>query len=358
MTATLASLAAPPNIKSRVLLRDVVRATWVLHRTMFVSVFLVMVGAGAAILVGHASSSRTSLSGFIQHGCAFGAQVGACDRYRKAIASDVVVFHGIVIAISVLPILIGVFVGAPLLSRERESGTFRFAWTQEVGRSRLTWVQLAAVVAIVAVGTSALGALLGSYSHGLEMANLDSRWEPGLFDATWLTLPAFSVLAVATGALVGAAIGRVVAAMAVTAAVLAGLVLGFFLFLEHLVIGVGGLATSRLSPYGLGVGSLGLPSADASSSPQGSWLIRGWFGSVDGGAISAAARRTIEGGVYANNLPVDFDPTQWLTIHHFAYWVAYQPSSSFWPFQIALLVPLALLTAAASLVAVHHLRRG
>ena len=74
MTATLASLAAPPNIKSRVLLRDLVRATWVLHRTMFVSLFLVMVGAGAAILVGHASSSRTSLSGFIQHGCAFGAQ--------------------------------------------------------------------------------------------------------------------------------------------------------------------------------------------------------------------------------------------------------------------------------------------
>jgi ABC-type transport system involved in multi-copper enzyme maturation permease subunit len=357
MTVTLTSLAAPPNIKSRVLLRDVVRATWVLHRTMFVNLFLVMVGAGAAILVGHASSSRTSLSGFIQHGCGFGGD-GACDRYRKAIASDVVVFHGIVIAISVLPILIGVFVGAPLLSREKESGTFRFAWTQEVGRSRLTWVQLAAVVAIVAVGTSALGALLGAYAHGFEVADLDSRWEPGLFDATWLTLPAFSVLAVATGALVGAVMGRVVAAMAVTAAVLAGFVLGFFLFLEHLIIGVGGLATPRLSPYGLGVGSLGLPSTHASGSPQGSWLIRGWFGSVDGGAISAAARRTIEAGVYANNLPIDFNPTKWLTIHHFAYWVAYQPSSSFWPFQIALLVLLALLTAAASLVAVRHLRRG
>jgi hypothetical protein len=36
--------------------------------------------------------------------------------------------------LTILPGLIGVFIGAPLLARELESGTFRFAWTQ--GRSR------------------------------------------------------------------------------------------------------------------------------------------------------------------------------------------------------------------------------
>ena len=35
-----------------------------------------------------------------------------------------------------VPGLIGAFAGAPLLARELETGTFRFAWTQGVGRMR------------------------------------------------------------------------------------------------------------------------------------------------------------------------------------------------------------------------------
>ena len=35
-----------------------------------------------------------------------------------------------------VPVLLGAFVGAPLLARELETGTFRFAWTQGAGRTR------------------------------------------------------------------------------------------------------------------------------------------------------------------------------------------------------------------------------
>ena len=38
-----------------------------------------------------------------------------------------------------LPAVIGVFVGAPLVARELESGTYRFAWTQ--GRGRVRWIE-------------------------------------------------------------------------------------------------------------------------------------------------------------------------------------------------------------------------
>jgi hypothetical protein len=38
--------------------------------------------------------------------------------------------------LQVVPVLIGAFLGAPLLARELESGTFRFAWTQGFGRWR------------------------------------------------------------------------------------------------------------------------------------------------------------------------------------------------------------------------------
>ena len=44
-----------------------------------------------------------------------------------------------------VPALIGAFAGAPVLAREMETGTFRFAWTQGFGRCR--WKQQVARVA-------------------------------------------------------------------------------------------------------------------------------------------------------------------------------------------------------------------
>ena len=38
------------------------------------------------------------------------------------------------IIVQVLPVLIGTFIGAPLLAREMETGTFRYTWTQGFGR--------------------------------------------------------------------------------------------------------------------------------------------------------------------------------------------------------------------------------
>src|SRR5258708_15517136 len=42
-----------------------------------------------------------------------------------------------------VPALAGVFAGAPILARELDSGTFRFAWTQGAGRTRPTLARLA-----------------------------------------------------------------------------------------------------------------------------------------------------------------------------------------------------------------------
>ena len=38
--------------------------------------------------------------------------------------------------LQVVPVLIGAFAGAPVLARELETGTFRYAWTQGFGRWR------------------------------------------------------------------------------------------------------------------------------------------------------------------------------------------------------------------------------
>ncbi|MGH3260800.1 MAG: hypothetical protein ACRDNS_02280, partial [Trebonia sp.] len=41
-----------------------------------------------------------------------------------------------------VPVLVGAFVGGPVLARELESGTFLFAWTQGAGRVRLAVARL------------------------------------------------------------------------------------------------------------------------------------------------------------------------------------------------------------------------
>ena len=49
------------------------------------------------------------------------------------------------IILQVFPVLIGAFIGAPLLAREMETGTFRYAWTQGFGRWRWTLAKLVAL---------------------------------------------------------------------------------------------------------------------------------------------------------------------------------------------------------------------
>ena len=51
------------------------------------------------------------------------------------------------IALQAVPALIGAFAGAPVLARELETGTFRYAWTQGIGPTRWTLAKLARISA-------------------------------------------------------------------------------------------------------------------------------------------------------------------------------------------------------------------
>ena len=55
------------------------------------------------------------------------------------------------IILQALPVLIGAFIGAPLLAREMETGTFRYAWTQGFGRWRWALAKLVSLAVAVTV---------------------------------------------------------------------------------------------------------------------------------------------------------------------------------------------------------------
>ena len=65
--------------------------------------------------------------------------------------------------LQVVPALIGAFVGAPVLARELETGTFRYAWTQGFGRWRWTLAKLVPLAVVVTAAAGAFSVLFSWY---------------------------------------------------------------------------------------------------------------------------------------------------------------------------------------------------
>ena len=61
--------------------------------------------------------------------------------------------------LQLVPALIGAFAGAPVLAREMETGTFRFAWTQGFGRWRWALAKLVLLAVAVAAAAGAFSVL-------------------------------------------------------------------------------------------------------------------------------------------------------------------------------------------------------
>ena len=62
-----------------------------------------------------------------------------------------------------VPVLIGAFAGAPVLARELETGTFRYAWTQAFGRWRWTLAKLVPLAVALAAAAGVFSLLFNWY---------------------------------------------------------------------------------------------------------------------------------------------------------------------------------------------------
>ncbi|HSZ38164.1 MAG TPA: ABC transporter permease subunit, partial [Acidimicrobiales bacterium] len=112
----------------------------------------------------------------------------------------------------VVPGLIGIFWGAPLVARELESGTFRLAWTQSISRARWTLTKLG-VLGAAAMAVAGLCSLMVTWWS----SPLDFVVGAGPFahyDTRGVVPIAYAAFAFAVGVAAGAVIRRTVAAMA------------------------------------------------------------------------------------------------------------------------------------------------
>lgn len=246
-----------------------------------------------------------------------------------------------------MPVLIGVFVGAPLLARELESGTFRFTWTQAVGRRRQVLVTLALLALIIAVGSCLLGLLMDSYAHPFEVIGQENHWISRLFEDSPAVLAAWSVFALTVGICAGAVVGRTVAAMAASATVL-GAAAVFSYQLVHWLLSFAPTVISHGAPTS-NVGVLNSPPLPGFGRSN-TWLVRAWLTGPRGAELTEQQsldlmNRTTTAGAFPSGTSAGRGPEKWLSAHHYVFSLAYQPAGHYWIFQGVELVALLVLAA-------------
>lgn len=239
-----------------------------------------------------------------------------------------------------VPGLIGTFAGVPLLAREFETGTFRYAWTQGVGRTRwLTALLLPGVLGATVVA-AAFSTLVTWYNQPLVDSGLLQRLHGSVFPITGIAAIGWTVLGFSLGVAAGTVLRRVVPAVVATLAGWTGLAFAASYLREHDYRAP--LLTHRLQ----------LPAHDLS---VGQWWTR------NGAQVSQAqldhvlqaiGAPTAGGDVVVKPGEPGIDPVNYLLHHGYLQWTSYQPDSRYWTFQIfeaAGLVGLSVLLLAATL---------
>ncbi|WP_144128206.1 ABC transporter permease subunit [Catellatospora sichuanensis] len=147
-----------------------------------------------------------------------------CDGVTKAFilrfnSSAAFTAHVIALAaLYVLPALIGIFWGAPLIAREVETGTHRLAWNQSVTRTRWLVAKLTVGGALAVAATGLLSLGLTVWAQRIDSASQD-RINPLIFGARGIVPVAYALFAFLLGATLGMLIRRTLPAMATTLAV-------------------------------------------------------------------------------------------------------------------------------------------
>ncbi len=241
-----------------------------------------------------------------------------------------------------LPMLAGVFWGAPLVAREVEQGTYQLAWTQSVTRRRWLTTNLLVYAATAIVLATVFSLLLGWWFQPFASVGFSGgygRMQPNVFDFQGIVPIAYTLYAFALGVAAGVLIRRTLPAMVVTFA-------GFL----PLRLELQSLRAHFLTP-------LHIAYQAAATSPrarQGDWILHSFL-------VDQLGRRIPDHIVASTCQPLaaakDSDMTPCLITHGFHQLDTYQPASRFWPFQgieAAIFVGLAIILLAIATRWVTH----
>jgi hypothetical protein len=304
--------------------RRMVWVTWRQHRVALIGVAVSLGALAAYVLIAglqmhHAYATATACHPATSPTC--GNLVLNANRMNPVLAGGY--------ALQAVPGIIGIFLGAPVLAREMETGTFRYAWTQAFGRSRWTLAKFILLGLAVAAATEAMSVLLSWYYQPYfaarnpalsftEMAPLS----PGLFPLRGIAFAAWTLAAFAIGSLAGMLLRRTVPAMALTLATYIGVAIATGLVLRKHYLTP--LVTSK------------------PDTPVAAWITNQWL-TKSGSRYPAHGDQAINlfqrlcpasasGGPGPKGAAL-LSPVQCFLQHGYTQWSAYQPAGRFWSLQ-------------------------
>jgi hypothetical protein len=307
----------------------VIRAAWFRSR-LTLTVLLAVFAATAGWTLYQAGSMRSWLAAHHVQQCTTPVNgIGfACQKdsaWGQFVYGGVFQANYVIFILLGAPVVLAVFGGVRWLTREYETGSFRYTWT--LGVSRIRWLAgtLMPLLAVVLAGAVACGLAYDQWSPaGQWLANgfpSGVVWDWNEFPFTPLTFTASLLAGFGIAACAAALIRRTVPAMAATAAAVGG---GAY------------FADTRLRTWLIALHPVTVR-AQYTGNPPGwpySYVLRGWMTdhaghTVPGFLITPGGGMMISDGPLGTVMTTGSAASQraWLAAHHYTYWIIYQPHS-------------------------------
>ncbi|MEU5419264.1 ABC transporter permease [Streptomyces sp. NPDC020799] len=191
------------------LLRGMPWLVWRQHRTALVAC-LVLAASACVYMLWERAAAVDYLAG---------GRAGATDgEFRMAFQNTAYAsaFQNGSWMMSMLPVVAGVFLGAPLIAGDLERGTLKLVTTQSMTRRRWLATKTGVAVLVTLVCSVVLSAAFSYWWRAVHGVTFADWTESGDFDTTGPMPVALSLLYLAVGIALGVAVRRVVPAMVLT----------------------------------------------------------------------------------------------------------------------------------------------
>jgi len=194
--------------------------TWRQHRGLLIAVAAVFCAAVAGLL---ATGLRIHHDYAVLTACRPAASPACHELASFFNSTDWHQGQFLHVAVQAAPVLIAMFAGPPVVARELETRTFRFAWTQGIGRVRWTAAKLALLGTAITIPAFLISQLLTWFFAPFLNTQQLTDLTPTVFDTSGLSYAAWTLVAFLLGAFLGTLLRGTLPAVAVALAVYVGL---------------------------------------------------------------------------------------------------------------------------------------
>jgi hypothetical protein len=239
--------------------RRMVWVTWCQHRGLLVSVTAVLAVVSAFLLIAGLKVHHDYTALVNCHP----ANSDACGALHNSFNdTDWTTGNTVLILMNLAPALLGIFTGPAVLGRELETGTFRYAWTQGIGRVRWTIAKLALLATAITVLAWAFSQLFSWYFDPFLSYEGMNVLAATVFTTRGVAFAAWTLIAFGIGAFFGMLLRRIVPAMAATLGAYLGLSLLAWLVLRE--------------DYPVAVSTTNASLFSGVNTPDSPWILKTW----------------------------------------------------------------------------------